>query len=519
VFGKVTDKETGLPVGDARLRFYCLDSLRFRFATTDAAGKYDFAGLVTGGYNVQASAKGYVDEVLGGTKAGDVRVSLHVSAAQSEHEVNLALTRSAAIAGKVTDAEGKPVKDCQVTALRRVEILPPVLWDRGGQGRTDESGRFEIRGLAADEYVIAATAPEEAAARYGAQQFVVHHGGGFSLARATPLVLQPGETHEGADVVLRGDDGKVLRGRVTAGADGTPAAKAYVQVSRRDHLFSEVSLTTEEDGTYRTAALGEGPYQVVVDAREQGLARLSKWIDFGEDDSEQTLDFALQPGATVSGWIDSDDGQPIPGDVKLDLWVLPPKQAVGDSAGWTWGGEDSVRSLQVGAQPEKRELTGQPEFEIPACCPGPSKLRVGCYSDDYFVKEIKLGNVDPRVEPMDLQPGETVRGIRVVLSKQGGALAGRATVEGTGEPVAYGYVHPALGDVKELAAYGRTVGDGSFRVRKLPPGEYFVDVSWKGDYQTVNRGPYRVEVGETTEVEIRVRETKGEKPATAEGGR
>jgi hypothetical protein len=110
------------------------------------------------------------------------------------------------IHGRITDPEGRPLRDVVVNVTRAEEGLemdpPPILLlstdDRGEaqvesrtprgsrEARTDAQGTYALRGLAANTLLVLAT-----------------EGDDFEKKRTEPLKLAPGEVRHGVDFVLR----------------------------------------------------------------------------------------------------------------------------------------------------------------------------------------------------------------------------------------------------------------------------------------------------------------------------
>ena len=123
--GAVYDSVTHQPIAKAnvRLRSRRLGQPSYT-AATDAAGAFRFEAIAPGDYVVELSAKGYRSATAVSLKPGQATSWLHFTAGQSVTGAVAALDPSAVVSGRVTDADGEPIADAQVTALAR-------LWQRG----------------------------------------------------------------------------------------------------------------------------------------------------------------------------------------------------------------------------------------------------------------------------------------------------------------------------------------------------------------------------------------------------
>ena len=126
-------------------------------AVTDANGRFVFERVAPGDYHVDVQKAGFAS-IFDPT---DPPPTITVAAGQSLDTVVLRLQKGGAITGRVVDANGEPVAEASILAMRR--LPSPVAGDRllpvpvqGGQ-LTNDIGEFRVFGLAPGEYVIAAT--------------------------------------------------------------------------------------------------------------------------------------------------------------------------------------------------------------------------------------------------------------------------------------------------------------------------------------------------------------------------
>jgi Carboxypeptidase regulatory-like domain len=121
---------------------------------TDPEGNYELKNVPTGNYLIRVSAPGFVTG-----KENDMLAKLRyvtVVGGKSVGPFNFEMIREGVIAGVVTDAAGKPLKDIPITL--RAEVIP----DGAGPPkyaeniRTDDQGRYRIGGMPAGKYRIAA---------------------------------------------------------------------------------------------------------------------------------------------------------------------------------------------------------------------------------------------------------------------------------------------------------------------------------------------------------------------------
>jgi protocatechuate 3,4-dioxygenase beta subunit len=135
-------------------------------AIADDQGKFVFARLRPGSYELTASKAAYLATTIGASQQGRPGTPLVLTAGQHVADVIIALQRGGVVTGTVRDITGAPVANLSVTVtpVERAEGRTPI----GGQlsiatreyGRrmavTDDRGYYRIFGLLPGDYVVAA---------------------------------------------------------------------------------------------------------------------------------------------------------------------------------------------------------------------------------------------------------------------------------------------------------------------------------------------------------------------------
>lgn len=172
--------------------------------------------------------------------------------------------RGATLAGRVVDPQGRPVRRASVRArgptLRELE--------------SGDGGAFELRGLAAGEYLLFASQGLRASDPVG------------------PVPLGPGE--ELRDLTLVLEAGAALSGAVVDARDGAPIPGASVAAGA-------AASRCDEQGRYRLTGLPGG--SVAVAAAAPGFVPRVSQVELTAGRERQGADIHLERGARVRGVI------------------------------------------------------------------------------------------------------------------------------------------------------------------------------------------------------------------------
>src|SRR5215831_1395123 len=219
-----------------------------------------------------------------------------------------------AIEGIVLDPGGKPHDGALVAAMPADPDADRSGWTRpAGVARSANGGHFRIENLRPGPYGATATAA------------------GFAAGFKGELQLLPGETLRGVEIRLE-KGGVTLSGHVTDSGGG-PIGGAEVSAHRLGKVAGDVfQVVADGQGAYKIT-VAKGEYMLAADA--EGYAPDEKYVRATLD---QTLDFKLNPAATLRGHVVMrDGGSPVPGaSVTLavgDRWWMDDKKATTSATG------------------------------------------------------------------------------------------------------------------------------------------------------------------------------------------
>ncbi len=232
VSGRVVDPD-GQPLADAsvHLRSQAWRNSRHYRTASGESGRFELPRVAAGEYVLEAEKPEYVK-----TEAAE-RVVVDDDSVEG---LELTLARGAVISGRILGLEFDDLATVQIEA-------------RGDAGRlhagsVDFAGSYEIRDLAAGDWLVVAT---------------LQDGGRQARAWAT---LEPGSRRARRDVEF--EEGLALTGQVLY--DLTPLPAAAVAVVGRD-VAAERQVATDYQGRFRIEDLRPGQYRVTVSSSRELL--------------------------------------------------------------------------------------------------------------------------------------------------------------------------------------------------------------------------------------------------------
>jgi Carboxypeptidase regulatory-like domain len=274
ISGRVVEDGTNAPVADVLVRL--MNSTRPvtgqlpeppREALTDRDGRYRFEGLALGRYSVSVQKTGYAS-----TSPPNPPPVVVIDADKPATDLVIPLPRGAVIAGRVLGANGQPLADARVMAMRRAPGAPAAGFvPLGPPAPTNDLGEFRIHSLAAGEYVVQASLitrwlPQSARSEATSPLLVpvpTYYPGTIEVESAQPVTVAAGQTLT-IEIGLQLAPTYSIAG-VVVDESGRPLANAGVTITpdRGSHLWMTGPATrarTEDDGSFRLDGLISGVY-------------------------------------------------------------------------------------------------------------------------------------------------------------------------------------------------------------------------------------------------------------------
>ena len=480
ISGHVTASDTGKPIRGAIVEIVIYENLsgRFRQVTTDADGKFEFAKLPAGEYQLASQARRYVRMQYGQLQPGPAGLlnparRIAIVEGQAYTTANFALASFAAIEGVVSDEFGDPVPNVtvQVSQLQfaggRRRLMPansdPEI---GPPTPTDDLGRFRVGGLAPGTYYVEALsgafADPNAAGGFG----ITFFPGTSSPASAQAVRVTPGNDVPNISFALAPAKMARVAGTVVDG-EGRPMAGSTLMLMPSERSGTVLTLIVRavsgSDGGFTFRNVPPGAYTIQAYGKPVGGGNLGAapfgYLTFTVDGRDLEVTVPVPAPRTLRGKIVFDG----------DMSLLPKPTDVFVSAR-----QIDFESAPIGGGPSPVTIRDDWTFEVAAM----SGLRVisAATRSGWTLKRATLNGQDVTDTALDFRERD-VNGLELELTTRLSSVTGML-VGTDGKPASDLSIAIFSEDETKWNALSRHVtlarpsGDGAFTVRGLPAGNY-----------------------------------------------
>ncbi|HEY7497440.1 MAG TPA: carboxypeptidase-like regulatory domain-containing protein [Vicinamibacterales bacterium] len=480
--GRVTAADTGKPIRRATVQISSIEQLARqrpgRSVTTGADGLWEITGLPAGRYEVIAARGGYVTLGHGQRRPFGSRKVLEIAAGQTLGQIDIALPRASAIAGRITDDAGEPVTNAFVSAMRiryqnGQRVLAPLLEGIPALltgGLTDDLGHYRIHGLAPGTYYVSAfyggdlaTVAAEDVLRYAS----TYYPGTMSASEAQAVVLDVGQDAQNVSFALTPLRAATVSARIVSSAGQTSRVFARLIPAGGVVLpAAERSESSGADGSITFTNVQPGQYTLLAHIAnsatpEAELGSAPVTVTGGEDITGILI--VTAPGALVSGTLVLDDDKEKK-TIAADAFSIRAASGLVNSLTLPGGSRVGVRADGT--------------FSFGGLL-GPHLLRLGHAPSGWQLEAVTIDGRDVTDVPYDFKPGQKLSSVEVTLTRRVGRIAGSAQ-DGKGKPsggcaIVVFSTDPARWGFESRFVQTATAGpDGSFAIAGLAPDEYFV---------------------------------------------
>jgi len=448
-------------------------------ARTDESGRFYCAGLQAGKYSVSALAPGYVS--LEPPSFPGIRgKTVNLSDGDRVENVDLEIRSGGVIAGRVTDSQGRPVVEERVNLIKlNLNNRYGDAFNQGvnyGMYQTDDRGHYRIYGLPEGRYLVSVGQAESfgsaniistrefyprvfyqnAASDSEAKMIEVSEGS--EATNIDLIVPDPKQTHDVYGRVVDAGSGRPVVGvEVVVGwapSEGRYAASGYAGSGAR----------SGPNGEFHIFGVQPGRYTILAKPDEAGGGFISDPVIVDIDEDTVTgVELRVRQGATISGAVvieGTNDPKVRAKISQISLSAIVRQISYGPPAPGSGIGR----------------VNPDGSFRLSGLQPG--KVTIAMSSTPEFVMSRIERNGEPVVGGIEVEAGEQVTGVRIVLAHSTLAIRGELRVIGGALPAGYRFF--AFTGRVDLSGQNMPLAEidarGQFVIENLPQGEYEVRV-------------------------------------------
>ncbi|HLF85087.1 MAG TPA: carboxypeptidase-like regulatory domain-containing protein [Blastocatellia bacterium] len=450
-------------------------------ATTDQDGRFHLTGVPAGQHLLNAFAPALV--ALSGNMMWRSGKVINITAGEALEGEDIALTRGAAITGRVSDADGQPIIQENVRLFvvseqgRKVQIYLP--FGSFAPSATDDRGVFRLFGVPPGRYILAVGvdpgAPIGRMASGNTYYPVTYHPDVSDEAKATVIEVAAGSEATGVDIVLgRASKAYSASGRIIDADTGKPIVAMQYGCSSLDPQGRQVYSTSSSGSTsgargeFRIDGLAPGPYSAyaVPNADSEVYSELAPFTVSGNDVAG--LEIKVHRGSSIIGNVviegaEGQRGAPRLSDVR-----------VGISSG----------SLNVAPRSGLLSIAPDGSFRAAGLPRGIANFSVFTYPANKWLSLVRVerDGVEQK-NGIEIGLAEEITGVKVVFAYGTGAIRGQVQIKGEEIP-AGAFMFLSLRRIGAVLHQGRMPplpdSRGRFAIDGLPPGEYELSLTFQG---------------------------------------
>jgi hypothetical protein len=554
----VSDDQNPRPIRRVRVSAMASDRQTSRTAVTDDAGRFSFAGLPAGRYQLVAAKQGFVQHFYGARRPNRPGTAIVVADGQRIANLTVRLTKGAVVTGTLLDHSGDPLPGVLVYAMvHRFAITGQRQLGPAGSGMTDDRGQYRIWGLAAGDYLVsaspmfggqgirsdveiarttdadvkralsevaggrgsasasaspsAASAERASAVGYAA----VYYPGVFGPSQAATIRLAAGEERAGVDFPLSLVPTARVEGTLAL-PEGFVAQQIMVQLVSNSPGVSSLDMfrrsTPAANGAFSFAGVPPGTYAVIARGLSSGTPGTAApargpatppqpthyaRADVAVDGVDVTgVALTLQPGLVLSGRIRV-EGTTTP----LDLTRVRVQLTAVQSHGDVLAGVPFIQADAAGAFSMPGITSGR--YRLGAIVPSPRPD-----APAWQLKSATVNDVDAADLPVEIQAN--VVDAVITITDRVSSLDGTVQ-DATGQPapecqiVAFPADRTLWSGGSRRLRTAKPAADGTYTIPGLPPGEYLIAAALDmepGEWfdssflEQLARGALKISVGE-----------------------
>jgi protocatechuate 3,4-dioxygenase beta subunit len=506
ITGRVLAADNGRPVKRARVFATAAELPGGRGMLTDDSGVFDLTELPAGRYSLSVSKSGFVALSYGQRRPLQAGTPLQLADGQQMKGIEFQLPRGSVVSGRVLDEDGDAMPGVTVRVMRYQYLQGERRLTPAGNGQTDDKGMYRVWGLMPGEYYVnaiarggggggpfagpggpggfggrggrggapgAGGAPDQEQINYAP----TYYPGVPSVAEAKPVNV--GLSQEVLDISFNMQLVRVSRiSGIVSNPDGTPVTSGNVNLmsdaggGRGNQIGMNFGGRIQWDGVFTIGNVAPGRYILRARGDDSEVPQFAAQpISVTGDDLSDVI-VTLSAGATISGTVSFlPGGSPAPDYTQFRITAPSTDQS-------EFGPQSNARVDKDG------------HFSISGVSAGAHLIRPSNGSRTWILKSVTVGDRDVTDAPFPVRSGENIANVTVVFTDKQSEINGTLTTE-NGTPVPEYTVLAFPADPALWRPQSRQISTarpdqtGKYRIRGLPPGDYYlatVDPSQQGEW-------------------------------------
>jgi len=475
--GRVSAADTGRPLRRAEVTLTSADrNGERRSISTSADGRYEFANLPAGRYNLAAWRSGYLTVSYGQSRPLEAGRLLQVVDKQIIEQLDFTLIRMSVLGGRITDEAGEPISGARVLVMRQAFVDGERRLGVVDHGTTDDAGRYRVVNLAPGAYFVFATLWQTwTIIERDVEQTIgyapTYYPGTSSVQTARRVSLGVGQSADTADFsMVRAAVASVSGTAIDS--TGRPLVGETISLTQAfpnagtNASFQYGGTLVEADGTFTIKNVPPGDYKLMVryvvrdgasaHVEEAGTAHVTV-----NGAAIRDVRFVTSRGGTIAGQLLTDRGT-VPAFPR-DRVKIVGRPLVEDA------------DLKVGGIDDSGGVQDDGSFYVGGLF-GRTRIRA-TLPDGWMLKAVFRDGRDVTDEPVDLRSRERITGIQVIVTDRVTAITGQVTDDKNaaafdGTVVIFHRDQEKWSDASRYLRAVRPDDQGQFEIRGLPPGQY-----------------------------------------------
>ena len=508
ISGRVVAADSGRPIKRARVFVNAAELPGGRGMLTDDSGTYEITDLPAGRYTLNVSKSGFVSLAYGQRRPLQAGTPLQLLDGQQLKSVDFSLPRGGVISGRVLDEDGEAVPGAMVRVMRYQYQQGDRRLTQAGTAQTDDRGQYRVWGLMPGDYYVNAltripgfggqmgpggrggpagraggpggrgaamaalaggNVPQSFAGGGDDQEQMnyapTYYPGVTAVEQARPITL--GVSQEALDISFNMQLVRTSRlsGHVT-NPDGTATTAGNVNLmpdgsGRGGQMGQNYGGRIQWDGAFSIANVPPGRYILRArsgDSETPQFAMQPITLDGSDIDG---LAVMLSAGATLTGTVVFNPGQsPAPDATQVRITA------------------PSTDLSAFGPQPNAR-VDKDGRFTLSGVAAGAHLVRSNGNLRGWTLKSVTVAGRDVTDTPIEVRSGQSLSNVTIVFTDKINEISGTITTT-TGAPMPDYTVLAFPTDQSLWRPQARQIATtrpdqtGKYRLRGLPPGEYYV---------------------------------------------